>query len=318
MHLSGEDGRRMPAAAAVTVADLERLGRPGQPGTHISLFVPAHRPGTGVRARRIFWKNLLTEVKAALSQRGLRARDISRLLAPVRALRNDAMAGRYTRDGLALFMRPGWHRAFRVPIDLPAVAAIGDHFLIGPLLRVVADDSQFLLLALSQRQIRLFEGSMQHISEVELKDVPTSLRQAIEPPEPRSDTMARLTFSGAGGQAGRAVFYGHGAADEHFKKERLRQFMYQVAEGLRGYLAGRDLPMVPVGQAYLVSIYREACPYQHLTEEAVRENPDLLSAEELHAAAWPIVAKTADQRASQAPSGSGNCTAPAAPQMTRS
>lgn len=301
MNLSGEDGRLMSGAAAVTIADLELLGQRGHPGTHVSVFIPAHRSSAGVRGRRIWWKNLLTEVSAVPSRRGLRARDIARLLAPARALRNDAMAGQYTGDGLALFMRPGWHRAFRVPIDLPAVAAVGDYFLIGPLLRVVAGDSHFLLLALSRRKIRLFEGRMQHIEEIELKDVPTSLRHVIEPPEPRSDTMARLTLSGVGRQAGRAVFYGHGAADEHFKKDQLRRFMYQVTDGLRGgYLADQDLPMVPVGQARLVSIYREMAAYPHLTEGAVRENPDQFSAEELHAAAWPIVAEIVDQQASRA------------------
>ncbi|HYZ57199.1 MAG TPA: hypothetical protein VE733_27360 [Streptosporangiaceae bacterium] len=73
-----------------------------------------------------------------------------------------------------------------------------------------------------------------------------------------------------------------------------------VAEGLRGYLADQDLPMVPAGQAYLVSICREVGTYPHLTEEAVRENPDELSAEELHAAAWPIMVEIADQQASRA------------------
>jgi hypothetical protein len=192
MNLLRGDGRLITGSGRLTKADLELLGQREQPGMHVSLFIPAHRPGAGARAHRIWWKNLLTEVSAVLSQRGLRAQDIARLLAPARVLRNDAMAGRYMSDGLALFIRPGWHRAFRVPIDLPAVAAVGDHFLIGPLLPIVAGDSHFLLLVLSQRKIRLLEGSMRHIEEIELRDVPTSLRQAIEPPEPRSDTMARL------------------------------------------------------------------------------------------------------------------------------
>ena len=273
----------------LTKADLELLDQRGQPGTHVSLFIPTHRFGSGIQADRIRWRNLLADVESVLSNRGLRAPDITELVAPARALQVDGAAWQHMSDGLALFMRPGWHRAFRVPVDLPSLGTVGEHFAIGPLLRLVSGDRHFLVLALSQREVRLLEGSLQHVEELELRDVPTSLREVIEPAEPRSDAMARLTSSTVGGHPGRAVFYGHGAAGEHSKKEDVRRFMGQVAEGLRSYLAGQDLPMVPVGLDYLVAMYREANAYQHLTGEAVLVNPDQLSEAELHAAAWPIV-----------------------------
>jgi hypothetical protein len=298
---------RWPAGARLgdcmdllTKADLELLGQRGQPGTHVSLFIPTHRFGSGIQADRIRWRNLLTAAESVLSDRGLRAPDITELLAPARALHDDGAAWQHMSDGLALFMRPGWHRAFRVPVDVPSVGTVGEHFVIGPLLRLVSGDRHFLVLALSQREVRLLEGSLQHIEELELRDVPTSLRQVIEPTEPRSATMARLTSSTVGGHPGRAVFYGHGAADEHFKKDEVRRFIGQVAEGLRNYLAGQDLPMVPVGLDYLVALYREANAYQHLTGEAVLVNPDQLSEAELHAAAWPIVSDILDRQARSA------------------
>jgi hypothetical protein len=284
----------------LTKADLELLGQRGQPGTHVSLFIPTHRFGSGIQADRIRWRNLLDEVESVLGDRGLRPPDITGLLAPARALRDDGLAWQHMSDGLALFMRPGWHRAFRVPVDLPSLGTVGEHFVIGPLVRLVSGDRHFLVLALSQREVRLLEGSLQHVEELELRDVPTSLRQVIEPAEPRSAAMARLTSSTVGGHPGRAVFYGHGAADEHVKKDEARRFIGQVAEGLRGYLAGQDLPMVPVGLDYLVAMYREANAYQHLTDEAVLVNPDQLSEAELHAAAWPVVSGILDRQASRA------------------
>lgn len=286
----------------VTRTDLEQLGRRGQPGTHVSLFIPTHRFGDGIQADRIRWKNLVSQTESVLAEQGLRQADIAELLRPARALQLDAVSWQYMSDGLALFMRPGWHRAFRVPADLPAVGAVGGHFMIAPMLRLLAGDQHFLVLALSQREVRLLEGSMLHLEQLDLRDVPTSLREVIEPAEPRSEAMTRMTASsvGGGGRAGRAVFYGHGAADDRVKKDEARRFIGQVADGLRGYLAGQHLPMVPVGLDYLVAMYREANAYPHLTSESALVNPDGLSDTELHAAAWPVAAPVLERKAREA------------------
>lgn len=285
----------------LTRADLELLGERGQPGIHVSLFIPTHRFGSGIQADRIRWKNLLTQVESVLSDRGLRPPDITQVLAPARALQLDHGAWREMSDGLALFMRPGWYRAFRVPVDLPGLGTVGDHFVIGPLLRLLGGDRHFLVLALSQREVRLLEGSVHHVEELELRDVPTSLEEVIEPSEARSDAWARLTSSvGGGGHSGRAVFYGHGAGDDHSRKGDARRFMGLVAEGLRTYLGGQELPMVPVGLDYLAAMYREANSYPHLTAESVLVNPDGLSEAELHAAAWPVASDILDRQANGA------------------
>lgn len=122
-----------------------------------------------------------------------------------------------------------------------------------------------------------------------LPEVPTSLREVIEPPEPRSDTMARATSPA--GRGGPAVFYGHGAADEHWKRDEVERFLRQVADGLDTYLASQDLPLVLMGLDQPVSVYSDVTNYAHVVEEAVRGNPDPLSAEEMHAAAWPVIAQ---------------------------
>lgn len=139
----------------VTRADLVDLTQREQPGAHVSLFIPTHHSNAGAQADRIAWKNLLTGTESALSQQGMRAPDMAELLAPAWDLYEDMLAWQYMSDGFALFLRPGWHRSFRIPVRLPAVGAVGDRFIIGPLLHIIAADRRFLLLALSQQQIRV-------------------------------------------------------------------------------------------------------------------------------------------------------------------
>jgi hypothetical protein len=270
----------------LTKSDLERLSGRDDDGEHVSLFIPTHRFGSGVEADRIRWKNLVSGVESVLAERGMRRPDFEELLAPARELEQDALAWQYLSDGLAMFLRPGQdEQTYRVPVTVPEVATVGDRFVVGPLLRILKGDEHFLLLALSQRKLRLLEGSRDRVEEVVLPEVPSSLRDVVEPPDPRSDTMAYPTS----GRGGPAIFYGHGAADDEFKRDEVERFMRQVADGLEGYLSGLDLPMVLVGLDQLVSIYRDVNTYQHVLEDAVIQNPDELSTEALHAAAWPVV-----------------------------
>ena len=279
----------------LTRTDLDQLTRPAAvAGTHVSLFLPTHRLGSENRTDPLRWKHLVAGVESALVAQGLRHHEIDRILEPAWTLHADALAWQHMSDGLAMFLQPGWSRSYRVPVDLPGLGTVGDRFFVGPVAEVLATDASFLVLALSQHRLRLFEGTRQEIAQLDLRDVPTDLRDLFEAPEPRSDAMARsLSARGAG-----AVFYGRGGADRDLKTEEVQMFLRQVADGLASHLRAREQPMVLVGLAETVAAYRSLNSYPHVLAADVRTNPDAMSAEALHAAAWPVVEESLEaQRA---------------------
>lgn len=270
----------------LTRTELEALADPGPGGTQVSLFMPTHRFGSGVEADKLRWKNLVAEVEVVLAGR-MRRPEVDALLAPARALQNDQMDWLHMSDGLAMFLRSDWHHTYRVPVAVPTLASVGDRLVTGPLLRLLSGDEHFLLLALSQRDIRLMDGSRNTVAEVQLTDIPTSLKDVITPQEPRSDTMARPAASA--GRGGPAVFYGHGAGESHLKKDEVVRFLRAVSTGLHEVLSGQTAPMVLVGLEHLVSVYREVNSYPHLIADAVIHNADQLGADDLHQLAWPVI-----------------------------
>ncbi len=270
----------------LTHSQIESLAEIGHGDVQISLFMPTHRFGGGVEVDRLRWKNLVAGVETRLLEQ-MRRPDVEALLAPARQLQDDAMAWQHMSDGLAMFLRPGWERSFRVPAPMPELATIGDRLVIGPMLRLASGDEHFLLLALSQREIRLMEGGRTGVENIELGEIPTSLADVVEAPEPRSDSMARP--AAAAGRGGPAVFYGHTSAGEDVKYEAVMRFLRQVSSGLHDVLAGRTEPLILVGLERLVNNYREINSYGHLLGDAVEHNPDHLSAEELHKLAWPLI-----------------------------
>jgi hypothetical protein len=71
---------------------------------------------------------------------------VDSVLAPLRRLVNDGLFWQYQSDGLALYSRPGWWRALRVPLDLPELAVMADRFHISPLLPLLTGDGHFFVL----------------------------------------------------------------------------------------------------------------------------------------------------------------------------
>ncbi len=276
-----------------TRTEIEMIADPAIRDTQVSLFMPTHRFGAGIEADKLRWKNLLTGVERVLTER-LRRPEVEALLAPARELQEDALAWQHMSDGLAMFLRPDWHRTYRVPAPMPAMATVGDHLVAGPMLRLLSGDEHFLVLAVSQREIRLLEGSRNSVDEVQLADVPTSLKDVIEPQDPRSDAMARPAANA--GRGGPAVFYGHGAGDQHLKNVEVTQFLRAVSTGLREVLAGQTAPMVLVGLDQLVAAYRDVNSYEHVVDEVIDHHPDELSPDELHQMAWPVIEQQLRQK----------------------
>lgn len=258
------------------------------------MFMPTHGSVEQAQADQLRWKNLLASVEESLAGR-MRSPEIADLLAPARALHEDARAWQRMSEGVALFMRPGWHRSYRIPFTIPEFATVGDRLVLGPLFKLLSGDEQFLVLALSQQNLRLLDCTRRTVEELSIGDVPTALRDVVEEAEPRSDTMTRPASAGRGGAA---VFYGHGASDDGFKKDEVTRFLREVSAGLTPVLNDRGTAMVLVGAEPLVAAYRGITPYPHVLDEAVTRNPDPLSADELHQLAWPVIdTRLRDERA---------------------
>lgn len=278
----------------LTKDDLDQLARDDHDGIHVSLFLPTHRVTAEDRADPLRWKNLLHAAEGALADAGLGRPDIAHVLQPARELLDDTWEWQHMGDGLAMFLGRGEPRTYRLPFGVPELAVVGERYVTGPLLRAVTHDSDFLLLAVSQRDVRLMQGTANSVEQVELRDVPSDLREVMERPPHRSDSQAHTLKQSRGGGAG-AVFYGIGGVDDDFKAEELQEFFRVVAQGLQKVLAPQRRPLVLVGLPDNLATFRAVSSYGHILDDEVRTNPDGLSADKLHELAWPTVEAVLDR-----------------------
>ena len=166
---------------------------------------------------------------------------IHSVLAPLWRLVDDGLFWQDQSDGLALYSRLGWWRSLRVPLDLPELAVVADRFHISPLLPLLASDGHFFVLALSQNQIRLLEGTRDRLEEAHLPGIPLGVRDALQGEE--AHKQLQLYVADRGGVGARGIFHGHGSAGDVQKDQVLRYFR-KANRALREVLAGDRAPMV--------------------------------------------------------------------------
>ncbi|HEY6902798.1 MAG TPA: hypothetical protein VI216_00715 [Candidatus Acidoferrales bacterium] len=189
-------------------------------------------------------------------------------------------------QGLALFMSRDFFGHCHLPAPIDNQVAVGRNFLVRPLLPLVPTDDRFFVLALSQKHVRLFEGSRSAIRERTTEDFPGTLREDLEGLHFERQYQMHTASSPAAGQKG-AVF--HGPSLQH--KDRLIHFFRNVDRSVADSLKGQQAPLIVAAVDYLFPIYQEANTYPHLLDENIGGNPDLWPPNTLHAAAWKIAEK---------------------------
>jgi hypothetical protein len=248
--------------------------------------MPAHRGGS--EEDPIRWRKHLAEAEYHLVKAGWRAAEVKEWLAPARRLLEDLVFWNNQSDGLAAFLAPQFLHLYRLPLAFRDRVVVGTQFSITPLLPLLSGKGRFFVLALSQKTIRLLQGTCYSVSEVDLKGVPRNLAEALLTHE------AQQPFSFYGRRAGHGpgswggIFHGHGVGIDD-SKEELLHFFQKIDRGLHPLLREEKSPLVLAAVDYLEPIYRQANTYAHLLERGIEGNPDRLSNKELHDRAWPLV-----------------------------
>jgi hypothetical protein len=287
-----------PAAVtpAVTAASVDRLTRADvasllkpRPWPCVSLYLPTHRYGKGIRQDAAHLRALLQEAEERLGELDLPQDVAADLLRPVGELVEDRAFWRFQAAGLALFAAPGLFRRYRLPIPFSERVEVGERFAIKPLVPILDGGGRFYVLALSLKQVRLLEADRWAVSRLELGPVPASMDDALGYAQYYSGLgMHSASPRDLHGQPG-VVFHGHGDADEDRMEQDVRHYFQRVAGTLDERLPDRAAPLVLAAVAEHLPLYREAARDPRVVEEAVVGNPELLADDDLRLAAWPLV-----------------------------
>jgi release factor family 7 len=273
--------------------DLEEFLAP-QSAPCVSIYLPFHLIGRDAMQDAIRLRLLIDEAEERLVDRGMTLSAARKLLAPARSLPDDEPTWQNRGRWMAIFLTRGLIRMFQGSGPMDEALFVDNAFHVRPLLPLVTERDRFFLLALSRNAVRLFEGNSAGLEEIELPGLPKNLNEALD--LDGADRGSQVHSATRGGQTGKeaAVFHGQGG-EADTRKEELELFLRQVAVVVDQHLKDERAPLILATVAPTLPPWRAASRYEHLLGEFVAGCPDDLTADELHAKAWPLVQPELDR-----------------------
>lgn len=255
------------------------------PGPHVSLYLPTHRRHPEWKQDALRFRALLHQAEELLTTR-YKTRDARAFLEPLRRLEEDGH-WEHSLDGLAFFRSESATAAYRLPMSVPEIVVVADTYHTKPLLRFLRSNGRYLVLAVSQNSVTLYEGSPFGAGPVNLLGLPKSLREVLGVPD-FDRTFESQYVRGS-------VFHGQGPGKE-IKKEELLKFFRAIDRGLHDYLKDERVPLLLAAVDYYHPIYKLANRYPELLDEGLTGNYERANTDRIHAEAWPIVNRVFEAR----------------------
>ena len=118
---------------------------------------------------------------------------------------------------------------------------VGERFHIKPLLPMFVGDGRFFILAVSQNDVRVLNGTRNSVDKINLEDMPTSLAEALRFEDPERQLQIHTSTDAPRGVTERpSAFHGYGVGTNDAKINLLRYF-HILDRGLNQFLSGENI-----------------------------------------------------------------------------
>lgn len=233
----------------------------------ISIYMPTGQAGSEQQQDPLRLKNLLAEAETKLLGNGLQRSEVQTLMRSAELLLWDQEFWDNQMAGLAIFLADDFRRVYGLPMPFEELLVIAHSFHIKALLSCVGRDSRFYVLAVSEKNARVFQGSTGSLSQIE------------------GDLLGRQgplsTDDWGTNHPERSL------ADA--QQPGLLAFVRGINRRLQALLKERRIPMILAGKRDLVSAFRRVSSYPDLSEESIPGDPDRESIFGLQKKAWKII-----------------------------
>jgi hypothetical protein len=241
----------------------------------ISIYLPTTPVSRDNLIDRITFKNAIAEAVAQLEAANLDKRSIASAYRMLNELLQDECFWTYQADGLAVFATPHVLRTFRLPTCVDYTVEVSDRFHLKPLLPLLAYPGACLVLAISQKAVRIIEVTSSLAEPVTVESLPRSMSDALK----RQFLKARAPARRIQGQEGMKVLIG--------------QYCRMIDRALRPMLAGRTQPLVVAAVEEMAAVYRANNNYPHLLTDSILGDPDGILDQDLALLARELATKHA-------------------------
>lgn len=254
----------------------------------LSVYAPYIETDISVGQYRISLKNLLRKARTALLSAGLSPEDAKKTLRPGFLLLEDHNLWPSAGESLVLFMHKKLFRSYYMPSlkNTSSILITENGFYLDPLIKTIGQNQRYFILALSHKNVRLYEGDNYHLRPVHLKNLPRDMKESLRIDEYPS---WRETHTIAPASSGRGSEAYHGQYNvKQTDKTMLLEFFRRIDRRLHNFLHLNKSPLILAGVDYLLPIYRKVNSFpstlpggikgniEHANLEWIRQNAQYL------------------------------------------
>ena len=256
----------------------------------LSLYQPTYRAFPDSQQNPVRYRNLLRELKTALSQKFPKT-DTKTLLEPLEHLLEDESFWAHPQDGIAAFAAAGFFHVEKVQRPVPELAVVNDHLHLRPLVRIFQSDDTYQILSLDREKVRLYQGNRYIVDEIVLApSVPRTIEEALGERVALQGTRKKSTAGpGRPGHAGVGAFHGHGSKRDEPGLDLERFFRVVDRAITKAHSKPSTLPLILAALPEYQTHFREITHNPYLLEEGIHLHGDSLSADELRDQAWRVI-----------------------------
>lgn len=259
----------------------------------LSLFAPSSLAWPVVAQNQTRWENIRRQAAKALVARGMAKEQADEFLRPIIRLPGEKDFSENSSETVAYFHSPTLSTTVRLPGDVGEQAIVSSHFFILPLVKALAGNGLFYILALSKNKVRLLEGQRDHLTEVSVPDLPSNLTSSLHY-DPRSPNLQTHGGVVHGKARHNTVVHGQGGATD-WSKDELKAYFRIIDQAVHPYLSASKAPLLLVCVDYYEPIYREINSYPYLLTEHVSGSPEGFADRYLLELAWKLVSPRFEQ-----------------------
>lgn len=256
----------------------------------VSMYFPTFRMGIDIKQNPIRFKQRIRDAEDKLFNMGLEKDEVKDILKSASDLIDETVFWQNQTEGLAVFLTLENINYYHLPFEVEEQTIVSNKFYTKPLFPLFTGDGQYLILALSKNEMRLFKASRQMVKEIRMEEAPRSIHDMEVDNDPRTN----LTIKTANPQGGtselvyNSVTQGQGNENDFERNELIRYFR-AIDEPLNKLYKGDEIPLVLAGVEYLIPIYKEISNYPNILDEFIKGNPEILYGDDLQKMAWTLI-----------------------------
>ncbi len=232
----------------------------------VSIYLPTHKAGPGMREDPIRLKNLLRKAEKQIRH----APTAEKILEPAWKLVGREREWQHMDRGLALFLSEDHSEIIKLPIEPVEVAVVQRGFYLKPLFKMLDDGQRFYVLILDRKDPRVYLCSRDSFDRMAGEMVEQSFAELVATTEVAADVgYHSSSTSGAEGGPGAAKFHSHGESPDDYRKVEVDRFVQGVAKTVDSALNEETAPLVVAGEPELLGMFRNHSRYSHTLPDAI-------------------------------------------------